>query len=133
VTATAEARGLALTAADAAARKKAQDIVVLDVSEALVITDCFVLASASNERQTGAIVDAVEETMRRAGSKPAHREGPRDGRWVLLDFVDVVVHIQHSDEREFYGLDRLWKDCPRVPFDAEARAASEGSLAELEA
>jgi ribosome-associated protein len=133
VTATAEVRDLALIAADAAAGKKAQDVVILDVSEALVITDCFVIASAPNERRIGAIVDAVEEAMRRAGSKPAHREGPREGRWVLLDFVDVVVHVQHSDEREFYGLERLWKDCPRVPFDAEGRAAGEGSLAELEA
>jgi ribosome-associated protein len=122
-----------LTAADAAAGKKAQEIVVLDVSDQLVITDCFVIASAPSERQISAIVDAVEERLRRAGSKPAHREGPREGRWVLLDFVDVVVHIQHSDEREFYGLERLWKDCPRVPFEAEGRAGDESSLAELEA
>ncbi len=133
MTATAEARDLALVAADAAAGKKAADVVVLDVSDQLVITDCFVIASAPNERQIGAIVDAVEVNMRRAGSKPARREGPREGRWVLLDFVDVVVHIQHTDEREFYGLERLWKDCPRIVFDAEARGGRESSLAELEA
>jgi ribosome-associated protein len=133
VTATGEARALALVAANAAAGKLAQDIVVLDVSDALVITDCFVIASAPNERRIGAVVDAVEEHMRHAGSKPAHREGPREGRWVLLDFVDVVVHIQHTDEREFYGLERLWKDCPRIPFDAERPVEGDGSLAELEA
>jgi ribosome-associated protein len=91
---------------------------VLDVSDQLVITDCFVIASAANERQVGAIVDSVEEKMRAAGTKPVRREGAREGRWVLLDFVDVVVHVQHADERSFYGLERLWKDCPRIPFDA---------------
>jgi ribosome-associated protein len=82
-----------------------------------VITDCFVIASAPNERQVGAIVDGVEEKMREAGTKPVRREGAREGRWVLLDFVDVVVHVQHTEERVFYGLERLWKDCPEIPFD----------------
>ena len=116
--ATEQARELALVAAAAAADKKATDVVVLDVSAQLVITDCFVIASAANERQVGAIVDNVEEKMREAGTKPVRREGAREGRWVLLDFVDVVVHIQHAEERSFYSLERLWKDCPRVPFDA---------------
>jgi ribosome-associated protein len=118
VAATEQARELALVAAAAAADKKATDVVVLDVSAQLVITDCFVIASANNERQVGAIVDSVEEKMREAGTKPVRREGAREGRWVLLDFVDVVVHVQHADERSFYSLERLWKDCPRVPFDA---------------
>jgi ribosome-associated protein len=100
-----------------AADKKAHDVIVLDVSDQLVITDCFVIASAPNERQVGAIVDNVEEKMREAGTKPVRREGAREGRWVLLDFVDVVVHVQHAEERSFYGLERLWKDCPRIPFD----------------
>lgn len=117
MTATDKSRELALVAAAAAADKKANDVIVLDVSDQLVITDCFVIASAPNERQVGAIVDNVEEKMREAGTKPVHREGAREGRWVLLDFVDVVVHVQHADERSFYGLDRLWKDCPRVAFD----------------
>lgn len=116
--ATEQARQFALVAASAAADKKATEVVVLDVSAQLVITDCFVIASAANERQVGAIVDHVEEKMREAGTKPVRREGAREGRWVLLDFVDVVVHIQHADERSFYGLERLWKDCPRVPFEA---------------
>lgn len=115
--ATHDARELALVAANAAADKKASDVIVLDVSEQLVITDCFVIASAPNERQVGAIVDSVEEKMRDAGTKPVRREGAREGRWVLLDFVDVVVHVQHAEERAFYGLERLWKDCPRIDFD----------------
>jgi len=109
---------LALAAAQAAADKKANDIVILDVADQLVITDAFILASAPNERQVLAIVDAIEERL--VGlpekAKPARREGERAGRWVLLDYVDVVVHVQHSEEREFYSLDRLWKDCPRIPF-----------------
>ena len=125
--ATEEARTLALVAAQAAADKKATDVVVLDVSGQLVITDCFVIASASNERLVGAIVDNVEEKMRAAGTKPVRREGEREGRWVLLDFTDVVVHIQHSDERAFYELERLWKDCPRIEFEDRAvRAEQQG-------
>ncbi len=114
--ATEEARTLALVAAQAAADKKATDVVVVDVSGQLVITDCFMIASASNERLVGAIVDNVEKKMRAAGHKPVRREGAREGRWVLLDYVDVVVHIQHAEERSFYELERLWKDCPRVDF-----------------
>jgi ribosome-associated protein len=117
VAATEQARELALIAAHAAAGKKAHEIVLLDVSDQLVITDCFVIASASNERQVQAIVEAVEEKMRYAGTKAVRREGAREGRWVLLDFVDVVVHVQHAQERSFYGLERLWKDCPTIPFD----------------
>ena len=120
MTASAEAIQMATIAAQAAAAKLAQDIVVIDVSAQLVITDCFVIASASNERQANAIVDEVEETMRLAGHKPARREGAREGRWVLLDFIDIVVHVQHTDERNFYALDRLWRDCPIVYVDLEA-------------
>lgn len=119
MTASAEAIRMATVAAQAAAAKLAQDIVVIDVSAQLVITDCFVIASAANERQTNAIVDEVEEKMRLAGHKPARREGAREGRWVLLDFIDIVVHIQHTDERNFYALDRLWRDCPLVEVDLE--------------
>jgi ribosome-associated protein len=109
---------LAMTAAQAAADKKAQDIVVIDVAEQLAITDAFVIASASNERQVVAVVDAVEEALLNLPEKvkPVRREGERQGRWVLLDYIDVVVHIQHAEEREFYALDKLWKDCPTVPF-----------------
>jgi ribosome-associated protein len=109
---------LALAAAQAAADKKANDIAVIDVADQLVITDVFVIASAPNERQVSAIVDAIEEALLQLPekAKPVRREGERSGRWVLLDYVDIVVHVQHAEEREFYTLDRLWKDCPRVPF-----------------
>ena len=117
MTAAAEAIEMATVAARAAASKLADDVVVIDVSDQLVITDCFVIASASNERQVNAIVDEVEEKMREAGYKPARREGTREGRWTLLDYVDIVVHIQHQDERDFYALDRLWRDCPLVTVD----------------
>ena len=123
---------LAMAAAQAAADKKAQDIVVIDVGDQLAITDAFVIASASNERQVSAIVDAVEEALLNLPekAKPVRREGERQGRWVLLDFIDVVVHIQHAEEREFYALDKLWKDCPSLNYvdrdmaDAEATGAA---------
>ena len=115
-----EAIGMATVAARAASAKLAEDVVVIDVSGQLVITDCFVIASAANERQVNAIVDEVEEKMRLAGHKPARREGAREGRWTLLDFVDIVVHIQHSDERDFYALVRLWRDCPVIAVDLDS-------------
>ena len=119
MTASAEAVAMATVAAQAASAKLAEDIVVIDVSGQLVITDLFVIASAGNERQVGAIVDEVEEKMRLAGYKPARREGTREGRWVLLDYIDIVVHIQHTDERNFYALERLWRDCPIIDVDLE--------------
>jgi ribosome-associated protein len=122
MTATAEAIQMATVAARAAAAKLAEDVVVIDVSNQLVITDCFVIASGANDRQVNAIVDEVEEKMRLAGYKPARREGTREGRWVLLDYVDIVVHVQHREERAFYALDRLWKDCPEVPVDLDVPA-----------
>ena len=119
MTASAEAIRMEEVAARAAAAKLAQNIVVIDVSGQLVITDLFVIASASNERQVNAVVDEVEEKMRLAGYKPARREGAREGRWVLLDYVDIVVHIQHQEERSFYALDRLWRDCPVVEVNLD--------------
>jgi ribosome-associated protein len=107
---------LAKVAAQAAADKLAKDILLVDVSDRLAITDVFVIVTGANERQVGSIVDAVEEKMRAAGSRPPRREGERDGRWVLLDFVDIIVHVQHAEERVFYALDRLWKDCPTIPW-----------------
>jgi ribosome-associated protein len=111
---------LASAAVVAAADKLASDLMILDVSDQLVITDCFVLASAPNDRQVRAIVDAVEEKLLALGAKPVRREGEREGRWVLLDYVDIVVHVQHSEERTYYSLERLWKDCPMLPLPAEA-------------
>jgi ribosome-associated protein len=125
VTASPRATELALAAAQAAADKLAHDIVILDVSARLAITDSFVLASADNERQVTAVVDEVEEKLRRLGAKPERREGEREGRWVLLDFVDIVVHVQRSEERVYYDLERLWKDCPVIPFlDRDAGRAT---------
>ena len=125
MTATPRAVELALVAAQAAADKVAHDIVVIDVSDRLVITDCFVVCSAPNERQVNAVVDEVERRMREQGEKPLRREGDHENRWVLLDYADVVVHVQHDEEREFYALERLWKDCPTVPFvDRDAPAAA---------
>jgi ribosome-associated protein len=127
VPATPRAVELALVAAQAAADKVAHDIVVLDVSERLVITDCFVVCSAPNERQVASVVEEVERRMRDEGVKPVRREGDREARWVLLDFVDVVVHVQHDEERGYYALERLWKDCPAIPFvDRDAPVASAG-------
>ena len=105
---------LALAAAQAAADKLGQDILLLDVSEQLVITDAFVLASAGNDRQVKAIVDAIEDALREIGAKPLRREGERDGRWVLIDYAEIVVHVQHEEERSFYALERLWRDCPTI-------------------
>ena len=115
MTATEEAVRVTRLAAEAANEKKGLDIVAFDVSEALAITDVFLIVSANNERLVGALVDAIEERLiEREGLRPSRREGDRENRWVLLDYVDVVVHVQHSEERSLYTLERLWKDCPRI-------------------
>ncbi len=112
----ADARAVELTraAAVAARDKLAQDVLAFDVSEQLALTDVFLLCSASNDRQVKAVQDAVEERMLELGAKPVRREGEREGRWVLLDFSDIVVHIQHAEERVYYALERLWSDCPVI-------------------
>lgn len=123
MTATPEVLSHVETAALAAADKLASDIVAFDVSEQLAITDAFLLCSAPNERQVQAIVDAVEERLLRDhGVKPVRREGERESRWVLLDYVDFVVHVQHSEERAYYSLERIWKDCPVIALPDEVRA-----------
>ncbi|SEO59053.1 ribosome silencing factor [Trujillonella endophytica] len=130
MTASVEARETAQWAAQAAADKLATDVSIVDVSDRLAITDAFVLASAPSERQVQAIVDEVEERLREHGIKPVRREGLTEGRWVLLDFIDVVVHVQHAEERAYYALERLWKDCPTIPFvDRAAPAAPDASPA----
>ena len=116
MTATERAIELTRAAAAAAEDKLAQDIIAFDVSELLAITDIFLLCSASSPRQVRAVQDAIEERMIELGAKAVRREGEREGRWVLLDFADIVVHIQHQDERVFYALERLWSDCPVVPL-----------------
>ena len=114
MTATDRARELAIAAAQAASDKVADDIVAYDVSDVFVITDAFVLASANSDRQVRAIVDGIEERLLELGAKPARREGEQEGRWVLLDYIDIVVHVQHAEERTYYSLERLWKDCPLI-------------------
>ena len=116
MSATDRALELVRIAAHAASDKLATNIVAFDVSEQLAITDAFVLASASNERQVQAIVDEVEDKLREAGAKPIRREGHKEGRWVLLDYGEIVVHVQHEEERMFYALERLWSDCPVIPL-----------------
>ncbi|WGW13962.1 ribosome silencing factor [Saxibacter everestensis] len=130
MTATDRAQQLAITAAHAAADKLGEDIVALDVSDHLVITDVFVLASAPNERQVMAIVDEVEEKLREQGVKPLRREGHREARWVLVDFGEIIVHVFHQEDREFYALERLWRDCPaiEVPEVSPARPTDDSSI-----
>ncbi|WP_283138269.1 ribosome silencing factor [Rhizohabitans arisaemae] len=129
MTASERAIQLVTVAAEAAADKLADDIIAYDVSDQLVITDAFLLCSASNDRQVRAIVDEIEERMRvEADAKPVRREGEREGRWVLLDYIDIVVHVQHEEDRVFYSLERLWKDCPLIDLPpAVALAAAQRS------
>ena len=127
MTATPRAVELVEIAAAAAADKLATDIIAYDVSDQLVITDAFLLCSASNDRQVRSIVDGIEEKLRRVGAKPVRREGEREGRWVLLDYLDVVIHVQHAEERTFYSLERLWKDCPQIQLPEPVGARSGGS------
>ena len=129
VTATDRSLELINTAAQAAADKLAHDIIAYDVSDVLSITDAFLLASAPNDRQVKSIVDEIEERLQKElGAKPVRREGAREGRWVLLDYADVVIHVQHEEDRVFYALERLWKDCPVVDLqlgdDASAKAGA---------
>ncbi len=117
MTATEEAIRPVKVAAQAAADKLGTSIVAFDVSEQLTITDIFLVATGNNERQVSAIVDAVEEALHKVGRKTARREGDRENRWVLLDYIDFVVHVQHTEERSLYNLERLWKDCPQIPLE----------------
>ena len=123
-------RGDALAAARAAASKQAEDIVILDVQGLIVITDYFVICSASSDRHVRTVVDEVERALRDRERKPVRREGETEGRWVLLDYVDLVVHVFAEAEREFYDLERLWRDAPRVPVEdaAPQGQAAGGSL-----
>ncbi|HYO33669.1 MAG TPA: ribosome silencing factor [Nocardioidaceae bacterium] len=114
MTASDRAIELVRIAAQAASDKLADDIISFDVSEQLIITDAFLLCSAPNDRQVKAIVDEIEEKLKQAGAGAARREGERDGRWVLIDYDEIVVHVQHSEERVFYALERLWRDCPPI-------------------
>ena len=107
--ATDHAVALTRTAARAAAEKKAGDIVAIDVSERLVLTDVFLILSGDNDRQVRAIVDAIDEAMLKAGAKRRLREGLEEAHWVLIDYTDVIIHVQQGEDREYYELERLWK------------------------
>ena len=122
MTATERATELIRIAAIAAADKLATDIIAYDVSDQLVITDAFLLCSASNDRQVRSIIEEIEEKLAKAGAKPVRREGEREGRWVLLDYLDIVIHVQNAEERVFYALERLWKDCPQIALPETATA-----------
>jgi ribosome-associated protein len=131
VTATDRAVELIEIAAAAAADKLASDIIAYDVSDQLVITDAFLLCSAGNDRQVRSIVDEIEDRLRKAGAgSPVRREGDAERRWVLLDYVEIVIHVQHAEERVYYALERLWKDCPVIPLPqpvGAGGAADQGS------
>ena len=123
MTADPHAVALAVTAARAASDKLAEDIVAIDVSNHLVLTDVFLLCSAANDRAVRAVVDAVEEALlKEHRAKPLRREGESEGRWVLLDYNELVVHVQQTEERFHYALERLWRDCPLIELPEEVHA-----------
>jgi ribosome-associated protein len=119
-------RAVAAAAARAAAAKQAADVVVLDVSTLIVITDFFVICSAGTQRQVKTVIEAVEEGVRAIGAKPTRREGEAGAGWWLLDYIDVVVHVFGTEERDYYNLERLWRDAPRLNWGAEPEAATGG-------
>jgi len=126
-------REYAVLAAEAAAEKKAADVVILDVAATLVITEYFVLATGNTDRQVRSIAEDVEVALKAAGRPAIGREGVREGKWILLDFADVVVHVFQPDEREFYRLEKLWSDAPRVELPADIANISQGSASAVEA
>jgi ribosome-associated protein len=97
---------------------------VLEVRDLIVITDYFVIASGTSDRQVRTIADEVERVLAERGSTAVRREGRSDGRWVLLDFVDLVVHVFVTEEREYYELERLWSDAPRLRWEQRARTGT---------
>ena len=117
MTATSRAREILQVAALAADSKQGEDLVALDVSGPLPLTDIFLLVTGRNERNVQAIAGEIEDKMLEAGAKALRREGRAEGRWILLDFGDIVVHVFHEEDRAYYSLERLWKDCPAIPID----------------
>lgn len=130
--ATPEAIKLAIEAARAASDLKATSILAIDVSERIVLTDVFVVLSGSTERQVRSIVDAVEEAVEKAGAKRLRREGLEgEAHWVLLDFGDIMVHVQQDEDREYYALEKLWSDCPVIELPEDITADPTGGASEL--
>lgn len=122
MTASAHATQLLQRAAAAADSKQAEDLVALDVSGPLPLTDIFLIATGRNERNVVAIASEIEDQLIESGSKPLRREGRAEGRWILLDFGDLVVHVFHEEDRVYYSLERLWKDCPVIPIVLPTKA-----------
>ncbi len=121
-------RELAILAAAAADSKKASDIIVQEVGGLISVTDYFVIATASNNRQVDAIIDTVEEELRvKGGAKPDHREGTNDGTWALLDYGEIVVHVFQPESRDYYRLEELWNEAPVVDLAAEGIQGAEYS------
>ncbi len=112
-----EAIRIAKIAGQAASDKHGFDILAIDVASKLAITDIFLIVSAKNERQVSAIVNGIDEELHKHGVKSSRREGDREARWVLVDFVDIVVHVMHVEERMTYSLERLWRDCDVIELD----------------
>ena len=119
-----ESVDLACAAARTASEKQGEDVLVLDVRDLITITDYFVIASGSSDRQVKTIAEDVEQALKARGVKPVRVEGEAASRWVLLDFVDLVVHVFHEEERDFYRLERLWIDAPRVSWEDHAEVSS---------
>jgi ribosome-associated protein len=124
VTASKRALDLVAIAAAAADSKQGEDLVALDVSGPLPLTDVFLLVTGRNERNVVAIAGEIEDKMIEAGAKPLRREGRQEGRWILLDFGDIVVHVFHEEDRMYYSLERLWKDCPAIPIELPVSTTS---------
>ena len=115
-------------AADAARDRLATDLVAIDVGERLALADVFLLVSGRNERQVASISDEIEDRLAEHGVKALRREGRDNNRWVLLDFGSLVVHVFHEEDRMYYGLERLWRDCPIIPLpEPEERGAQSGA------
>lgn len=125
MTATEQGRRMLQIAAHAADAKGGEDLVALDVSDPLPLVDIFLLVTGRSERNVAAIADEIEDRMVEAGYKRLRREGRQEARWVLLDFGDLVVHVFHEQERMYYGLERLWKDCPVVAIELPAASRAE--------
>ncbi|TFD94060.1 ribosome silencing factor [Cryobacterium lactosi] len=128
MTASAHALELLKVAAAAADSKAGEDLVAIDVSNPLPLADIFLIVTGRSERNVVAIAGEIEDKLIEAGHKPLRREGRAEGRWILVDFGDLVVHVFHEEERVYYSLERLWKDCPVIPIDlASARAIDDST------
>ncbi|MCR2818833.1 ribosome silencing factor [Microbacterium sp. zg.Y1090] len=125
MTASAQSIDMVQIAAQAADATGGEDIVALDVSEPLPLVDAFLIVSGNSERNVAAIADRIEEKLLEAGHKRLRREGREQARWILLDFGDLVAHVFHQEERVFYGLERLWKDCPVIPVELPATTSAD--------